>query len=421
MPPADQGLRAVDPTARGIDLRLIVQLELPAAQRLVQVAFELYALLRHRAHAFGIALHVISASFLGAVHGGVGSRDQGVDARPVAREECDADAGGDVHVDAEQLHGGLHLLDRPLADLDRFGLRHRSPEQDHELIAPEACGRIHGANRVTEALCGLAQQFVARPVSERVVDELESVEVDHQNREFMRMPLRLNDGLGNAVIEQQAVRQAGERIVGGEMAQLPVGRLEAFGAVGDDQFEALDVALECAGVLPLAAQRAGALQDLDRLEGLLDDDELVRVPEPRQQLQPVIVGVGGADDHLYVRVHLPQVFDGLEPVPPRWHAHVDEGDRVRTALRHSRAGAFDSIATLKRGIHVEGRAPGLGRLLPEQPRFGGRYQRLVGGHQDLAVVLVNGRVVIDHEDAMREGVGVTGHRATPARRAAAPG
>src|SRR5205807_3915623 len=99
-------------------------------------------------------------------------------------------------------------------------------------------------------------------------------------------------------------------------------------------------------------QRAGALQDLDRLEGLLDDDELVRVPEPCQQLQPVIVGVGGADDHLYLRVHLPQVFDGLEPVPPRWHAHVDEGDRVRTALRHSRAGAFDSIATLRSEEHT---------------------------------------------------------------------
>src|SRR5205823_5568806 len=188
---------SVSPTARGIDLRLIVQLELPAAQRLMQVAFELHALLRHRAHAFGIALHVIAASFLGAVHGGVGSRDQGVDARPVAREECDADAGGDVHVDAEQPHGGLHLLDRPLADLERFGLRHGSPEQDHELIAPEACGRIDGANRVTEALCGLAQQFVARAVPEGVVDELESVEVDHQNGEFMRMPLCLDDGLGN--------------------------------------------------------------------------------------------------------------------------------------------------------------------------------------------------------------------------------
>src|SRR5437763_5847713 len=415
MPPADQGFRTVDPTARGVDLRLVVQFELPAAQRLMQVALEFDALLRHRAHSFGIALHVIAASFLGAVHGGVGARDQGVYGRSIAREERDADTGGDVDVDAVQPHRGFHLLDRPFADLDRFRLRHGSPEQDHELIASQACGGIHGANRVTEALRDLAQQFIARPVPEGVVDELESVEVDYQNREFMRMPLRLDDGLGNAVIEQQAVWQAGERVVGGEMPQLPVGRLEPFGTIGDDQFEALDVALECAGVLPLAAQRTGALQDLDRLEGLLDDDELVRVPEPRQQLQPVIVGVGGADDHLYVRVHLPQVFDGLEPVPPRRHAHVDEGDRVRTALRQRQAGALDSIATLKRGIHVEGRAPGLGRLLPEQPRFGGRYQRLVGGHQDLAVVLVNGRVVIDHEDAMHEGVGFTGHRATPAR------
>jgi len=87
------GFRAVDPTARGIDLGLIVQLELTAVQRLMQVAFELHALLRDCTHAFGVALHIIAASFLGAVHGGVGSRDQGVDGRPIAREERDADAG----------------------------------------------------------------------------------------------------------------------------------------------------------------------------------------------------------------------------------------------------------------------------------------------------------------------------------------
>src|SRR5207237_7284767 len=59
MPPADQGFRTVDPTARGVDLRRVVQFELPAAQRLMQVALEFDALLRHRAHSFGIALHVI--------------------------------------------------------------------------------------------------------------------------------------------------------------------------------------------------------------------------------------------------------------------------------------------------------------------------------------------------------------------------
>src|SRR5437016_9811220 len=148
-------------------------------------------------------------------------------------------------------------------------------------------------------------------------------------------PLRLGDGLGNAVVEQQPVRKPGERIVGGQMPQLAVGRLEPLGAVGDDQLEALDVALERTGVLPLAAERARALQDLDRLEGLLDHDELVGVPEPREELQPVVVGVGGADDDLYVRIDLPQVLDGLQPIPARGHPHVHESDRVGRSEEHT--------------------------------------------------------------------------------------
>src|ERR1700686_483066 len=127
----------------------------------------------------------------------------------------------------------------------------------------------------------------------------------------------MGNGLSNWVIEQRVVRQAGERVVGSEMPELPVRGLETAGVIGDDQLESFDVALSGTGILPLLAQGARTLEDLDRLEGFLDDDELVRVPESCQELQPVVVCVGGADDDLYVRVDLPQLFDGLEPIPPR--------------------------------------------------------------------------------------------------------
>ena len=79
-------------------------------------------------------------------------------------------------------------------------------------------------------------------MAERVIDELEAVEVEHQHREFMRLAVRLGNRLGDAVIEQQAVRQAGECIVRGQVPQLAVGRLESAGAIGDGLLEALDVA-----------------------------------------------------------------------------------------------------------------------------------------------------------------------------------
>ena len=197
------------------------------------------------------------------------------------------------------------------------------------------------------------------------------------------------------------------------MPQLAVGRLEPLGTVGDDQLEALDVALERTGVLPLAAERARALQDLDRLEGLLDHDELVGVPEPREELQPVVVGVGGADDDLHVRIDHPQVLDGLQPIPARGHPHVHESDRVGTALRKRRARELDAIASLQRRVDVEDGTRDVGWGRTEQSRLGRRLLSVALAREDLAVVRVNRRVVVDDENPVAKQVRFSLHHSTP--------
>src|SRR6185312_3771689 len=141
--------------------------------------------------------------------------------------------------------------------------------QDHELIATETGGSVDGTHGVLEAPRDLAQQIIAGPVPERVVDELEAIEVDHQQGELMRLPLGLGDCLGDAVLEQQAVRQPGEDVVRGEVAQLPVSGLEALSAVVPHPRETLDMTLERARVLPFAAESAGGLKYFNRLEGFL--------------------------------------------------------------------------------------------------------------------------------------------------------
>ena len=192
------------------------------------------------------------------------------------------------------------------------------------------------------------------------------------------------------------------------MAQLAVGGLESPGAVGHRALESLDVMPERAGVLPLAAERTRRLQDLDRLERLLDDDELVGMPEPCQQLQPVVIGVGGADHHLHLGVDLPELLDGLEPVPTGRHAHVDERHRIGPALIERAACPLDTLASLHGRIDIEARALA-GRLLAEQRRCGARHLGLRTPAEDLAIVLVDARIVIDHEEAVDQEVGVTGH------------
>ena len=63
-----------------------------------------------------------------------------------------------------------------------------------------------------QALAHVAQQLVAEVVAERVVDDLEVVEVDEHHRDRARVALR-EHRLLQAVVEQVAVGQPGERVV----------------------------------------------------------------------------------------------------------------------------------------------------------------------------------------------------------------
>ena len=64
------------------------------------------------------------------------------------------------------------------------------------------------------------EQLVAVVVPERVVDLLEAVEVDEQHRDRALRAHALDRAL-DALVEERAVRQAGERVVEGEVAQPP--------------------------------------------------------------------------------------------------------------------------------------------------------------------------------------------------------
>ena len=65
------------------------------------------------------------------------------------------------------------------------------------------------------------QELVAGPVAQAVVDQLEAVEVEeHHHRGWSVVAEAAGDGVAQAVDQQQAVGQAGERVVQGLMGQL---------------------------------------------------------------------------------------------------------------------------------------------------------------------------------------------------------
>ena len=170
--------------------------------------------------------------------------------------------------------------------------------QQHELIAADARDRIDRAYQSRQAARDLLQQLIARGVSQRIVDELEAVEIANHHRERAPVAIGVRHRLRQAIVQEHAIRQARERIVSREMAQLPVGGLQTSGAHADHLFEIDHLSRTRRSFVPLARQCGGALQDLDRLGGLAQDQQLVRVIQALDDFRPVVVGMRGADHDL---------------------------------------------------------------------------------------------------------------------------
>ncbi|KDB50728.1 hypothetical protein X805_37150 [Sphaerotilus natans subsp. natans DSM 6575] len=224
--------------------------------------------------------------------------------------------------------------------------------------------------------------------------------------------------IGDDDAVHRAVEHAGRQLqLGGDtlslgqlLAQLQVRLLQLERARAHLGLQRAGVLLDLASGLPLGAQRARELADLDGVEGLLQDQQPVAHVQPREHLLPGVVGIGGADDDLQPRVFLPQPLDGLDAIPARRHAHVDEGHRVGSAGGAGGLHHRQRLAPLQRRVDLEA----IGRR-------GGRHRRRVGEQchlqrvelvsrlwrhgpsagriEDLAEVLVDRGHVVHEQDA----------------------
>ena len=212
-------------------------------------------------------------------------------------KRLDADRGAD-----EDLHAGDdERRAQRAADLardDRGGLarvfgvvlvavRLDVGEQDEELVAALPRDHVGGAGRARQPSCDRAEELVAGRVPEAVVDELEVVQVDEEDGGCALLSLAAVERVVQALLERDAVRQAGQRIVKGDVLQLAarllegVGGLPPLGDVGDDSVdEQLTAgpapwahAVPDPARLPVVADQA--VLDLDRLAGLEPREDVI--------------------------------------------------------------------------------------------------------------------------------------------------
>ncbi len=159
------------------------------------------------------------------VEGEVGAPQDRLLVGPVGGRRGDADAGADL----DRLVGEP---DRP-GDLPDAGFRPRHRvarsvdrgEEDREFVTAEPRRRVLRRQDRLQALRDLAQQRVAREMSECVVDLLEAVEIDAQDRAGSLAALDLGEPPPQPLAEQDAVGQVGEGVVGGQVGDPALGLL----------------------------------------------------------------------------------------------------------------------------------------------------------------------------------------------------
>ena len=232
MAPAQQGLAAGHLVAVKVDQRLVVDFEAAIHQRLTQVLLHGKPRLRAGVHrGFEEAMGSASAG-LGAIHRQIGVLDQLIQLGAVLRRQCNADAGVGRELMTEALIG---LPDRlvnsgdefhDIADVPDAGLDHR------KLVTAEPRDQIGLAEAAADAAGHRLQQFIADMVPERVVDALELVDVDIEQRELLALAGSLQLAL-DLFAEQHPVRQVGQRVVMREVRDLLVGA-PALGNIVDD-------------------------------------------------------------------------------------------------------------------------------------------------------------------------------------------
>ncbi len=137
--------------------------------------------------------------------------------------ERDADSGTDVVLLAGDDERPLERLDQAPGDGEGGIGGFEVVAEQRELVAAEASQRLGGAQRDLQPAGHRREQLVTGGVAEGVVDRLEVVEVDEEDGDRLVAAHQPGEGVLQPIEEQDAVGQAGERVVQRAMLGLALG------------------------------------------------------------------------------------------------------------------------------------------------------------------------------------------------------
>ena len=213
MTPARQRLDADDLVGAGIDLRLEIGNELAALEPADDAVADALGVEDLGLQRGGVEFEAVAAEALGAIE-----REIGVDQQPLAVDVGAVSAGdADAHAQPALVAG---VDDRPADVVDDpprqfVEARHAGVgvADDDEFVAAGAGDEVAGPQMAADRLGGVDEHRVAGRMAERVVDPLESVEIDLQQRDAAAGFGAARGVLLERALEIHAVGQAGEEVV----------------------------------------------------------------------------------------------------------------------------------------------------------------------------------------------------------------
>ncbi len=180
-------------------------------------------------------LEAVAAPCLGLAGGGSRVADEVVGFGEAVAGDGHPDAGGDGEGVVLHHERRRQAVEQPLGHRGDVALLRPDVAEDDELVPAEAGHRVCRSQARPQALGGHDEHPVAHGVAHAVVHDLKPVEVAEEDGRPRVRPGAAGEGLAHPVHEEQAVRQAGQRVVQGLVGEDALGRLE----VGDVRREDL--------------------------------------------------------------------------------------------------------------------------------------------------------------------------------------
>ena len=169
----------------------------------------------------------VSAALFCLVEGSVRRRVQACRDAHAGSPRCDADARGQVEVDAAGHERGIvERAANPVSGDHRLlggGLR----EQRDEFLAAVAADRVGLAACLAKPRRGFAEHRIARRMPVAVIDRFEVIDIDHRARERAVIASGVCDRGRGARIELSTVEQPGERVASRVADQIVAERLRS--------------------------------------------------------------------------------------------------------------------------------------------------------------------------------------------------